>query len=133
MISSDSITFLAKNHFDFTKLFKEGISYLQAEKAASYLKKSEEELKDIFYRKRFAESLSTPHQEKLEDYMNQIVGFLCDELSDRKLTFEIPSYTLKKRLSQEIKIRYNGKSVFSNFLRGCTKFEVEKGRDFPQG
>jgi len=61
------------------------------------------------------------------------VTFLCDDLSDRKLTFEIPSYTLKKKLSNEIKIRYSGKSVFSNFLRGSTQFEIEKGREFPQG
>lgn len=97
------------------------------------MKKSTEDLENIFYRKRFSESLSTLHQEKLEGYMREILEFLCNENSERKKLFEIASYTLKKKLSNEIKIRYAGKAVFSNFLRGSTTFEVEKGRDFPQG
>jgi hypothetical protein len=64
--------------------------------------------------------------------MSEITRFVADTESQQRLLLDIPSFTLRKKLSNEVKVVFAGLQVFTNFTRCSNQFEVEKGKSFKQ-
>lgn len=111
LCQSSSINFLCSSGFDFNKLFKEGIPYLniadeeilQEELAMKYenLNQSESMPKISIP----AELLST-----IEDACSRIEGFLCPENKEKEITFEKCNGFVRKLIFQTAYERFSTKN-----------------------
>ncbi|CDW88855.1 c transferase [Stylonychia lemnae] len=77
-------------------------------------------------------ALSATHQKELEEMMKRIELWVYDQNSYERLTFQIPSYSLKKALSKEVTRVYMGAGVFTEFQRNSTDTIVKKSKSFRQ-
>ena len=109
---ADTIAFLAKNNFDFNKLFSGSINYARKSEFAEVYEKCVYRVGKYFPDNRSHEALSMAHEVELEEHMTRIKEWVYDPASEMKLTFTINSLGLRKYLDKKIMAEFKGTGVF---------------------
>ena len=74
--------------------------------------------------------MSKSHQDLLESMLSAVRDFAFDPTSEEKISFTIPSYSLKKALSRKITEEYMSTGIFTEFTRQSPETIVKKSKAF---
>ena len=149
---ASNLKFLVKHHFDFNKLFVEGVNYQRLSNEA--LIKQKIELRPEFQiiqsvsnmknheglhynTQRAFTSIGSTSRTSLEDYIRKVANFavLAQNSDDWPvLEIKIDSYALRRKLSQELQAIYNNRNmIFTNFSKASPIFTVRKYKPSGRG
>ena len=131
-LQADTLSFLAKNNFDFNKLFRSAINYSRKCDHDQLYEKCVFKVGKYYPDNRNHEALSTAHEAELDLHMSKVNDWVYDPTSEKKLKFTVNSLGLRKYLDKKINGAYRGKGVYYSWNRKSAEVSVEKNKKFVQ-
>ena len=132
VLKADTIAFLARNNFDFNKLFTKAIGYTKMSDLDKVYEKCVSKVGRYYPDKISLEALSTAHEKEFVILQKKIRDWVYDPSSEKKLKFEVNSQGLRKYLDKKINAEYRGKNIFLSWNRKSPEVIVEKSKKFKQ-
>eukprot|EP00347_Sterkiella_histriomuscorum_P019713 403340574 len=127
---ASNIKFLTDNHFDFNKLFTQGISYQRLSKRDEVYRRAMNRVSEEKQHNRFYTHLGDSSQAQLIAIMEQVEKFIADTKDSGKneqLVLEVKSHALKRQLSRDLQNKYKELgNIYCEFKKGSDQFSIKK-------
>ena len=129
--SVSAIDFLQENHFDFNKLFKEGLSYQRlcdSERVKKQILQHTDRLPKF---NRMWTHIGQARLDEIQGYVERVRQFIKSCQSDdeeyKVLELEIPSLVIRKKLSRELADLYRDQRIiYTEYDQVGSRFTVRK-------
>jgi hypothetical protein len=132
MFDASAVKFLISNNFDFTKLFREGISYARLSEKDLVKSRIDKKINGV-HLGRFYQHMGSRSQKDLDFYMSKVHSFVEQtnkrDPENKKPTLElkIESHPLKKELAAQIKDAYGKeRTLYTQFEKGSDLFIIKR-------